>query len=123
MNEFYYITRVRIKQKTDREDAYFGRGVADLLHGVEKHHSLNQAAKEMGMAYSKAWRIVGEAENALGISLIHRMRKNGSSLTREGEKMLAAYEEAERAAWKAVDEVMERYYGEKQQCGRNPGDS
>ena len=111
INDFYYITRVRIKRKTEEDPAYFGRGVADLLHGIEKYHSLNQAAKEMGMAYSKAWRIVGEAEQALGIPLIYRMRKNGSSLTKEGEKMLAAYEEAERAAWKAVEEVMERYYG------------
>lgn len=68
MNDFYYITRVRIKRKTEEDPAYFGRGVADLLHGIEKYHSLNQAAKEMGMAYSKAWRIVGEAEQALGIS-------------------------------------------------------
>ena len=111
MNDFYYITRVRIKRKTEEDPAYFGRGVADLLHGIEKYHSLNQAAKEMGMAYRKAWRIVGEAEQALGIPLIYRMRKNGSSLTKEGEKMLAAYEEAEHAAWKAVEEVMERYYG------------
>lgn len=66
MNDFYYITRVRIKRKTEEDPAYFGRGVADLLHGIEKYHSLNQAAKEMGMAYSKAWRIVGEAEQALG---------------------------------------------------------
>lgn len=117
MNDFYYISRVRIKRKTEEEPAYFGRGVADLLHGVEKYHSLNQAAKEMGMAYSKAWRIVGEAEQALGISLIYRMRKNGSSLTKEGEKMLAAYEEAEQAAWRAVDEVMERYYGTEQHRG------
>ena len=111
MNDFYYITRVRIKRKTEEDPAYFGRGVADLLHGIEKYHALNQAAKEMGMAYSKAWRIVGEAEQALGIPLIYRMRKNGSSLTKEGKKMLAAYEEAEHAAWKAVEEVMERYYG------------
>ena len=48
MNDFYYITRVRIKRKTEEDPAYFGRGVADLLHGIEKYHSLNQAAKEMG---------------------------------------------------------------------------
>ena len=29
MNQFYYIARVRIKQKTDTEKAYFGRGVAE----------------------------------------------------------------------------------------------
>ena len=35
MNDFYYITRVRIKRKTEEDPAYFGRGVADLLHGIE----------------------------------------------------------------------------------------
>ena len=93
------------------EEKAFGPGMVALLRAVEKTGSLQRAARSMNMAYSKAWRIVGEAEQALGIPLIYRMRKNGSSLTKEGEKMLAAYEEAERAAWKAVEEVMERYYG------------
>ena len=87
-------------------------GVADLLHGVDEFCSLNLAARHMGMAYSKAWRIVRQAEEALGIQLLHRMRKSGSTLTVEGRKMLEAYEEAERAAWAAADAVMERYYGD-----------
>lgn len=111
MNEFCYIARVRIKRKEDTGREYFGRGVADLLHGVKEYQSLNLAAQHMGMAYSKAWRIVRQAEEALGILLLHRMRKNGSRLTEEGEKLLRVYEEAEEAAWKAVDQVMEKYYG------------
>ena len=39
----------------------FGKGTASLLRGVEKHGSLNKAAKELRMAYSKAWRLVKEA--------------------------------------------------------------
>ena len=57
--------------------------------------------------------IVRQAEEALGIQLLHRMRKSGSILTAEGRKMLEAYEEAEHAAWEAADAVMERYYGGK----------
>ena len=113
MNEFYYIARLRIKRKDDKGNEYFGRGVADLLHGVDEFCSLNLAARHMGMAYSKAWRIVRQAEEALGIQLLHRMRKSGSILTAEGRKMLEAYEEAEHAAWEAADAVMERYYGGK----------
>ena len=109
MNEFYYIARLRIKRKDDKGNEYFGRGVADLLHGVDEFCSLNLAARHMGMAYSKAWRIVRQAEEALGIQLLHRMRKSGSILTAEGRKMLEAYEEAEHAAWEAADAVMERY--------------
>ena len=52
-----------------------------------------------------------QAEEALGLPLLHRMRKNGSRLTAEGRKLLEAYEEAERAAWAAADAVMERYFG------------
>ena len=78
MNEFYYIARLRIKRKDDKGNEYFGRGVADLLHGVDEFCSLNLAARHMGMAYSKAWRIVRQAEEALGIQLLHRMRKSGS---------------------------------------------
>lgn len=40
----------------------FGGGCASLLEGVAEEGSLNRAAKRMGMAYSKAWRIVREAE-------------------------------------------------------------
>ncbi len=64
MNEFYYIARLRIKRREDKGNDYFGRGVADLLHGVDQFSSLNLAARHMGMAYSKAWRIVRQAEAA-----------------------------------------------------------
>lgn len=111
MNELYYNVRVRVKGKDVNTRDYFGRGVADLLHGVKAYHSLNQATKEMGMAYSKAWRIVHQAEQTLGMPLLVRMGKNGSVLTPEGERLLKVYEEAEREAFGAVRRVFEKYYG------------
>ena len=48
----------------------------------------------MGMAYSKAWRIVGEAEQALGIPFNLQNAEKWFQSTKEGEKMLAAYEES-----------------------------
>ena len=47
----------------------------------------------MGMAYSKAWRIVNEAEGQLGCKLIERDGARGSTLTPAGERAIAAYEE------------------------------
>lgn len=110
MNEFYCNTRVRVKGKNSRENDYFGRGVADLLHGVETCHSLNLSAKHMGMAYSKAWRIVKLAEETLGIQLLYRMGKSGSRLTREGTNLLEVYEEAEKEASRVVCDIFENYY-------------
>ena len=42
----------------------FGPGVAELLRRVEEHHSLRAAANSMCMAYSKAWTVIKNAENA-----------------------------------------------------------
>ena len=64
------------------------------------------------MAYSKAWRIVRQAEKTLGMPLLVRMGKNGSVLTPEGEKLLEVYEEAEKKAAGVVRDVFEKYYGE-----------
>ncbi len=46
----------------------FGPGVAALLEEVREKRSLRAAAGSMGMAYSKAWRIVRDAEESLGTS-------------------------------------------------------
>lgn len=70
----------------------FGHGCVLLLQGIAREHSLNRAAKSMGMAYSKAWRIVNEAEGQLGCKLIERDGAHGSSLTPAGERAIEAYE-------------------------------
>lgn len=48
----------------------FGPGVAALLEEVREKRSLRAAAGSMGMAYSKAWRIIRAAEEALGHKLL-----------------------------------------------------
>lgn len=50
----------------------FGPGTAQLLRGVERYGSLNRAAKEMGMAYSKAWTGIKNLEELFGFSLMER---------------------------------------------------
>ena len=70
----------------------FGCGVAQLLEGVDELRSLNKAAKRMGMAYSKAWRIMKEAEAQVGCALILRDGARGSTLTPEGAHMLDVYQ-------------------------------
>lgn len=75
----------------------FGPGIAQLLHHVERLHSLRAAAAEMEMAYSKAWTIVKNSENALGFKLLSTTtggkHGGGASLTPEGTAFLQAYDE------------------------------
>ncbi len=75
----------------------FGPGVAQLLHRVERLHSLRAAAAEMEMAYSKAWTVIKNAENALGFKLLASTtggrHGGGAVLTPEGKALLTAYDQ------------------------------
>lgn len=74
----------------------FGPGIAELLRRVDIHHSLRSAAQSMEMAYSKAWKITKNAEDGLGVKLLHSTTggKNGggAELTIEARQMLDAYD-------------------------------
>lgn len=88
--------RLSIKNPESGSGSLFGRGIADLCLGVRETGSLNAAAKGMGMAYSKAWRIIKETEAALGIQLLNRDGAHGSTLTEEGSKLLDTYLEIDK---------------------------
>jgi molybdate transport repressor ModE-like protein len=81
----------------DEEGArIFGPGPLELLRCVEQTGSLSSAAREMGMSYTKAMRIVHAAEKALGVSLTERAiggEGGGSShLTDAGKAIIHSYE-------------------------------
>ena len=79
----YKTTAKLVIQACDKDlPGVFGHGCVLLLQGIAREHSLNRAAKSMGMAYSKAWRIVNEAEGQLGCKLIERDGARGSTRRR-----------------------------------------
>ena len=89
----YKTTAKLVIQACDKDlPGVFGHGCVLLLQGIAREHSLNRAAKSMGMAYSKAWRIVNEAEGQLDCKLIERNGARGSTLTPAGERAIAVYE-------------------------------
>ena len=53
-----YDIKVRIGQK----EASFGKGVIELMEGVERTGSLSAAYKAMNMSSSKAWKIIQRAQ-------------------------------------------------------------
>ncbi|NHM14034.1 winged helix-turn-helix domain-containing protein [Xiamenia xianingshaonis] len=89
----------------------FSRGIAELCRGVRDLGSLNASAKNMHMAYSKAWRIIKSTEDALGMQLLVRDGAHGSTLTPEGLRLLElhdAIEEKLRTEANAMFEGTER---------------
>lgn len=96
--------KLSLEAKSGNDDAVFGRGVAQLCRGVERTGSLNKAAKEIGMAYSKAWRIIKHTEEAFSIQLLERNGAHGSTLTEEGRTLLDVYEQLQLDAGRYAEE-------------------
>ena len=84
---------------------FFGEGPFRLLCSVEKTGSLRAAAMEMEMAYSKASKLLKQAEANLGFPLTIRSTGGkdggGSILTPEGKRWLRQYEAYRDACVKA----------------------
>ena len=93
--------RPSIRLTLEKEERFFGPGVADLLELVEEKGSIQGACSEMGMSYSKSWKIIKRAERELGYPLLssHNGGTAGgkSELTEKGKWFLQQYREMDEA--------------------------
>ena len=92
--------RITLKDADRDLPGAFGLGCVQLLEGV--------AMERLGMAYSKAWRIIREAEDQLDCQLLVRDGARGSTLTPAGERAVTAY----RTLQTEVNELLARRTGE-----------
>lgn len=87
--------KLTVRLFSDDDRRCFGPGIATLLEQVRLHRSLRSAAAAMGMAYSKAWRIIRTAEDVFGCRLLDSTiggrGGGGAVLTQEAEALLTAY--------------------------------
>lgn len=102
------------KIRVYRREKNFGPGTVELMTLVRRTGSLSAACKQMGMAYSKAWKMVKNAEADLGFSLMEGVRggEHGGStvLTEAGEEFLNRYLAFEQKAGEALDRLFEQYF-------------
>ncbi len=105
-------TRVKLTLHTG--ERFFGPGVCELLERIRTTGSIQAAAAEMKMSYTKAWKILNLAEREMGVSLIIRMSggKNGGSsvLTEAGERAVRDFREMEARVNEDAAELLKEYY-------------
>ena len=104
----------KITLTDDNGIKFFGEGPCRLLRCVEKTGSLRAAGMEMEMAYSKACRILKQAETTLGFPLTSRSTGGkdggGSILTSEGKQLLRQYEAYRDACVQANQALYRQYF-------------
>lgn len=95
-------------------EKFFGEGPARLLRGIEEHGSLRAAATSMDMAYTKALKLMKNAEVALGFSLTTRTTGGksggGSILTPEGKAWLSRYEAYTTACAETNQQMLRKFF-------------
>lgn len=78
----------------------FGKGRSCLLNAIDRHGSINRAAKEVNISYRKAWSYIDTMENRLGVKLVERKTggKNGGGaiLTDRARQLIQNYEKMEQ---------------------------
>ena len=101
----------------DSGEKFFGEGPCRLLKAVEETGSLRSAALSMEMAYSKALKLMKNAENALGFPLTMRAAGGkgggGSTLTPQGKEWLAKYEAYRDACIQANRQLYLEFFPEQ----------
>lgn len=110
--EMKAVTRILFFDEDNEK--FFGEGPYRLLKGVEKNGSLRSTAIEMGMAYTKAVKLIKNAENALGFPLTVRSvggkSGGGSKLTKQGKEWLERYEAYRDACVESNKKLYEEYF-------------
>lgn len=95
----------------------FGRGRRFLLEAIERHGSINRAAREINISYRKAWAYINAMEERLGMRLVERRtggrNGGGAVLTGEAREFLAKYERLEEGIRELVDERFRKVFSER----------
>ena len=98
----------------DEGEKFFGEGPFRLLCAIEETGSLRAAALSMNMAYTKALKMLNNAEKAIGEPLTSRTvggkTGGGSRLTKEGKEWMARYEAYRNACIEANGKLYEKFF-------------
>jgi molybdate transport system regulatory protein len=107
--------KVAYKIWLDHYGKAFGEGPHELLVRVERTNSLHRAAHQMGMSYSKAWKLIQTMEKRLGFVLLDKKiggpSGGGSHLTPKAKELMKRYGRFEKDVGKAIEKIYQKHFG------------
>ncbi|MHB8859578.1 MAG: winged helix-turn-helix domain-containing protein [Thermoleophilia bacterium] len=92
----------------------FSKGREMLFKAIEKHGSINMAAREMGIPYRRAWGYIKAMEERTGLALVETRKGGvnggGARLTEAAAELLAKFERLERGVDRIVDKRFDELF-------------
>jgi molybdate transport system regulatory protein len=99
-----FIVQPRLRVRIGDEIA-MGPGKVELLGRVEQTGSITEAARQMGMSYMRAWKLIQTMNHCFTKPLVMTSRggrrRGGAELTEAGRKALFLYQRMERDSLRA----------------------
>ena len=84
----------------------FGKGRDEILKSIEEQHSLNAAAKELGMSYRAAWGRLKASEERMDKKLVASSEKEKSlQLTDQARVIIETFEKLEKEVERILHEA------------------
>ena len=109
--------KVACKIWLDNDGKAFGEGPYELLKRVEKTNSLHEAAHQMDMSYSKAWKLIQTMEKRLGFTLLDKkiggLSGGGSRVTLKGKELMTHYGRFHKDVKEALEKIYIKHFGQK----------
>ncbi|MDR0551893.1 MAG: LysR family transcriptional regulator [Spirochaetaceae bacterium] len=95
-------------------EPFCGPGVIQLLDAIAASGNVRKACAEIGLSYSKAWKLLRVAEECAGFPLIER-RQGGShggsaSVTEKGAAFSRAYHEFADRSQSAAEQIFRELF-------------
>lgn len=91
----------------------FGDGPWDILKRIERTGSIRQAAAEINMSYSQAWRLIKMIEQNLGFPILRKKTGGAggghSTLTEEASALIAAYDAFRHEANRSLERLFQKH--------------
>ena len=101
-----------------KNEDFFGPGIARFLLAVEEKGSMLAACEEMGMSYSKGWKMVRTVEQEMGFPFLIRQTGGaggGSSrLTEEGREFIRRYQALQSDIRRTTEAFFNLYFADFQ---------
>lgn len=99
---------------------FFGEGRVQLLKGIDKYGSINQAAKAANMSYRRAWSYLHAMEKRLGIKMLNTRvggpNGGGTELSKEAREFLQRFEEISSDLEKFVEKEFAGFFNDEALC-------
>ena len=93
--------KVKISIADENNRGFFGIGIVWLLEEIDKTGSINKAAKNMKMSYSKAHKILKRAEEKFGKKFLIKKKggieRGGAELTDFAKEFIESYKNFQKS--------------------------